>query len=107
MFIDLTHNKIISETISQAFVRSVEMRLVPMLEERYGDLLGIQMYEDHLADGFLSGGAWYYPLTVVFADSSETLWIKWQISRHNYEGQPLRLCGRFADQLRYSRRRSR
>ena len=86
MFIDLTHNKIISETISAAFVRSVEQKLVPMLEERYGALLGIQMYEDHLADGFLSGGSWYYPLTLVFADSQKLLWIKWRISRGNFAG---------------------
>ena len=86
MFIDLTHNKIISETISAAFVRSVEQKLVPMLEERYGALLGIQMYEDHLADGFLSGGSWYYPLTLVFADSKKLLWIKWRISRGNFAG---------------------
>ena len=86
MFIDLTHNKIISETISAAFVRSVEQQLVPMLESRYGALLGIQMYEDHLADGFLSGGSWYYPLTLVFADSKKLLWIKWHISRGNYAG---------------------
>ena len=86
MFIDLTHNKIISETISAAFVRSVEQKLVPMLEARYGALLGIQMYEDHLADGFLSGGSWYYPLTLVFADSQKLLWIKWRISRGNFAG---------------------
>ena len=86
MFIDLTHNKIISETISAAFIRSVEQKLVPMLESRYGALLGIQMYEDHLADGFLSGGSWYYPLTLAFADSKKLLWIKWHISRGNYAG---------------------
>ena len=86
MFIDLTHNKILSETISAAFVRSVEQKLVPMLEERYGALLGIQMYEDHLADGFLSGGSWYYPLTLVFADSKKLLWIKWRISRGSFAG---------------------
>lgn len=86
MFIDLTHNKIISETISAAFIRSVEQKLVPMLESRYGALLGIQMYEDHLADGFLAGGSWYYPLTLVFADSKKLLWIKWHISRGNYAG---------------------
>ena len=86
MFIDLTHNKIISETISAAFIRSVEQKLVPMLESRYGALLGIQMYEDHLADGFLAGGSWYYPLTLVFADSKKLLWIKWHLTRGNYSG---------------------
>ena len=87
MFIDLTHNKIISETISSAFVKSVEEGLVPMLEDRYGDsLLGIQMYEDYIADGFLYGGEWYYPLTLVFADSQKTLWIKWQLSRGAFAG---------------------
>ncbi len=86
MFIDLTHNKIISETISAAFKKSVELKLVPMLEERFGGLLGIQMYEDHIADGFLADGEWYYPLTLVFDSSNKTLWIKWRISRHGFSG---------------------
>ena len=82
MFIDLTHNKIISETLSEDFERSVRESLLPMLEARFGAaLVGVQMYEDHLADGFLAGGEWYYPLTLVFREYQELLWIKWKMTR--------------------------
>ena len=73
MIIDLVHNKIIADTISERFAESVEYGLVSLLAEKYGDrLLGIQMYEDHLADGFMRDGEWYYPLTAVTTDGPET-----------------------------------
>ncbi len=86
MFIDLTHNKIIGETLSEGFERSVREVLVPMLETRFGGaLVGVQMYEDHLADGFLVGGEWYYPLTVILGEYQELLWIKWKMTRGAFE----------------------
>jgi len=96
MFIDLTHNKIVSETISEEFVISVRARLVPMLEARYGDsLLGIQMYEDYISDAFLSGGEWYYPLTAVLDGSIQTLWIKWRLTRGAFlDGNPYAYVGK-------------
>ncbi len=81
MNVDFLHNKIISDSITEKFTESIKTVLVPMLEERYGNnVVEIQMYEDHLADEFLRDGNWYYPLTVVLADRTETVWIKWDVS---------------------------
>ena len=57
MTVDLLHNKIVRDTLTDAFVASVNASLCPLLEERYGEsLLGIQMYEDFLADELLKEG---------------------------------------------------
>ena len=94
MFIDLKHNKIISESITEAFERSVHHDLAIMLRERYLGLLGIQMYEDHIADGFMKDGYWYYPMTLVFADAQKTLWLKWQVTRSAFkDGNPYAYVG--------------
>ena len=82
MIIDLTHNKILKDTVTEAFAVGIREGLVPALSSKYGTrLLGVQMYEDYLKDGFVKDGYAYYPLTVIFPDSIETLWIKWDISR--------------------------
>ena len=86
MFIDFTHNKIISETISEAFKNNFEQRLVPMLEEHYPTLLGVQMYEDYISDKFQKDGYWYYPLTLVFDERQRSLWIRWRMSRNAFAG---------------------
>ena len=81
MIVDLLHNKIVKETMSEAFERSVNENLVPKLSTLYGtSLLGIQMYEDYLNDDFSKDGYWYYPLTVLIADINAVIWIKWDVS---------------------------
>ena len=86
MIIDLFHNKIVKDTATEAFVESVNSRLVPMLEEKYGDSLErITMYEDYLADGFLFEGEWYYPLSVKLeGEDTVTAWIKWPVSKKTF-----------------------
>ena len=86
MIIDLFHNKIVKDTATEAFVESVNSRLVPMLEEKYGDSLErITMYEDYLADGLLFEGEWYYPLSVKLeGEDTVTAWIKWPVSKKTF-----------------------
>ena len=86
MIIDLFHNKIVKDTATEAFVESVNSRLVPMLEEKYGDSLErITMYEDYLADGFLFEGEWYYPLSVkIEGEDTVTAWIKWPVGKKTF-----------------------
>ncbi len=80
MIIDLLHNKIVAETISEGFKRSVAESLVPALEGVYGErMLGIQMYEDYLADNFSLEGVFYYPMTVILEDEQVTHWISWNL----------------------------
>ena len=81
MKIDLLHNKIVKDTVSPLFVESFMEGLVPLFEDRYGDsLVEIQMYEDYLSDGFIDGGEFYYPLTLVFDDEVRREWIKWSVA---------------------------
>ena len=102
MIIDLIHNRIVKDTISDSFAAAVSDKLVPMLQESYGArLLGVQMYEDYIKDNLSFGGFWYYPLTVILPDSHETVWIKWNISNardfrdgipYAFIGEELELC---------------
>ena len=95
MIIDLLHNKIVADTISEGFKKSVAEGLVPALEGVYGDrMLGIQMYEDHLADDFMLDGIFYYPMTVILDGEQVTHWISWPVGKdfedsvpYSYNGQ--------------------
>ena len=82
MKIDLLHNKIIADTITPAFEASVRENLIPLLLEIYSEdeLLGIQMYEDYIADNFESEGYWYYPLTVITRSGYDTVWVRWTLT---------------------------
>lgn len=88
MKIDLLHNKIIADTLTPDFERSVEENLVPLLLELYseGEIIGIQMYEDYIADGFSFNRCWYYPLTVITRSGYDTVWIKWALTEGDFVG---------------------
>lgn len=86
MIVDLMHNKIIAATVTEAFSGCFKEKLLPKLSEKYGDSITlVQMYEDHIADGFALGGEFYYPLTVV-TDEARTEWIKWKLAKGKFEG---------------------
>ncbi len=81
MTLDLLHNKIIKETLTESFEKSVNDNLVPKLYALYGTSLeGVQFYEDYINDDFIKDGYWYYPLTVIIGGIHAVLWIKWDIS---------------------------
>ena len=88
MTLDLLHNKIIKETLTESFEKSVNDNLVPKLYALYGTSLdGVQFYEDYINDDFIKDGYWYYPLTVVIGGIHAVLWIKWDISvEADFEG---------------------
>ncbi|MBQ8321175.1 MAG: hypothetical protein IJX92_02270 [Clostridia bacterium] len=95
MIIDLVHNYIVKNTITDSFVESVEKNLLPALSEKYGaGLSGIQMYEDYIADAFYQRGDWYYPLTVMTLDGPVTQWVKWKMKAGNFkDGVPYAYVG--------------
>lgn len=81
MKIDLLHNKIVADSVTELFTQSFTDNVVPVLEDKYGaSLVGVQMYEDYLADGFVYDGEFYYPLTLVFEDCQGREWIKWSVA---------------------------
>lgn len=80
MRIDLLHNKIVSDNITSGFTDSFNSVLIPKLKEKYGaSLLCVQMYEDHLNDGFIDGNSFFYPLTVVSDSEIKREWISWSV----------------------------
>ena len=81
MIIDLLHNKIVKETITEDFKRSVSENLIPKLTALYGaSFSGIQMYEDYRNEQLVKDGFWYYPMTVLIGEVNAVVWIKWDIS---------------------------
>ena len=81
MIKDLTHNKIIADTLTDGFISSVDRVIVPIVEETFPGAIAIQMYEDYLADGFLKDGRWYYPLSVLTDEGVRVLWISWSVDK--------------------------
>ncbi len=95
MFVDLYHNYIVKSIITEKFAQSVEKKLLPKLESKYGEaILGIQMYEDYISDAFYARGEWYYPLTVVLSSGPITEWIKWRMKAGSFkDGLPYAFVG--------------
>ncbi len=81
MKVDILHNKIVKETITESFIASVNENLVPKLYDLYGDSIDcIQMYEDYIKDEFVKEGYMYYPLSLSIGGVNAVLWIMWDIS---------------------------
>lgn len=94
MRLDFYHNKIVGETITAEFEDCFERELVPYLRAKHGDIDCIQMYEDYIADKFLLDGYWYYPLTVVLGDDIKTEWIRWPLTKNDFDdGLPYAFSG--------------
>ena len=74
MTVDLLHNKIVKETVTEAFKNSVNGNLIPKLYNLYGvSLEGIQMYEDYIKDEFLKDGYWYYNIPLKAGEITKPL----------------------------------
>ena len=106
MAVDLFHNKIVAETASESFGRSVVKNLLPMLEAKLGGIDLLQMYEDYTKDNFSEGGYWYYPFSAIKDGVCHTVWCKWDISDKSsfsganpyaFKGEELRFL--FADDV--------
>lgn len=93
MRIDLLHNRIIADCISQRFIECFEKDAVPMLLSVNPEIEGALMYEDHLGDNLMHDGEWYYPLTVFVGGEPSILWIKWRIDSGFRGGCPYSFYG--------------
>ena len=86
MFFDFSHNKLVSELITESFKHEIEHSLFEELSAKYSNsLVGIQLYEDYIADSLILDGRIYYPLTVVLADGYKTEWISAPYSEADFE----------------------
>lgn len=84
MRVDLFHNRIVKDTMTESFRLGVESSLVPLISEACPDATGILMYEDYIKDGFFEDGKWYYPLTVFTAGIPSTVWVMWDFDRKSF-----------------------
>lgn len=97
MKLDFYHNKIIADTITAEFEDAFRKELMPLLEEKHGVLLEIQMYEDYISLSLSDNGYWYYPLTLLVADGVVTQWVRWPFTKGSFEdGNPYAFIGRGA-----------
>ena len=81
MNINLLHNKIIKDTVTEKFISAFQDRFIPKLTEKYGSQLSdVQMYEDCISDNFISDGYFFYPLTLKVGGETVREWIMWDIS---------------------------
>ena len=95
MKLDFYHNKIVADTITAEFEDAFRKELVPILDKKYGVILEIQMYEDYISLGFSDSGYWYYPLTLLIGDGVVTQWVRWPLTKGNFEDDiPYTFVGR-------------
>lgn len=88
MIIDILHNKIIAETVTDSFKVCVSDNLASKIEAVFGKHIELlQMYEDHIKDDFSEGGFWYYPFSLLLEGECITAWARWDISdKSSYQG---------------------
>ncbi len=77
MKIDLLHNRIVCDTMTDRFREEFCAHIEGIVTERYPTAHTIRMYEDYIADKLLASGRWHYPLTVIDTDGAHTLWVSW------------------------------
>ncbi len=85
MRINLLHNKIVRDTVSDKFIESFNANLVPKLKERFPNADKAVLYEDYLSDGFLSSGAFYCPITIIEDEISSYVFVSWQVNAKKFE----------------------
>ena len=86
MKIDLLHNKIIAECSTESFRAQLGAAINSHFCEKYGsEILGVQMYEDHLSSRFYDGKTFYYPLSVKTEQGVFAEWVCWTVKRGAFE----------------------
>ncbi len=86
MRINLLHNKIVMDTVSDKFIESFNKNLVPKLEEQYPNVDEVILYEDYLSDGFKFNELFYCPLTLVEGSDTSYVFVSWRINPVDFEG---------------------
>ena len=91
MKLNLNHNTVIRETLTDGFLRYFQESLVPQLAAKYGEALrAVEMYENHLEKQLGFGGEWYYPLSLLTDTGAITQWVAWEFPKNGafYEMNP-------------------
>ena len=84
MKMDLFHNRIVKDTMTEVFEQNVREGLLPIVEAAFPEAREMLMYEDFVADKLIAEGFCYYPLTVVSAAGSARAWVRWPYVARDY-----------------------
>ena len=93
MKIDLFHNKIVKETITEGFIKSIEEVLLPALDVVMDEPSELLMYEDYLALDLMDEGMWHYPFIVTDAQGTHTVYVCWQVDKKHFGNTPYTYFG--------------
>lgn len=85
MHINLLHNKIVMDTVTNKFIESFSAGFAPSLSERFGEIDEVILYEDYLSDGFVRDGNFYCPLTLVSGADVKRIFISWRLDKKNFQ----------------------
>ncbi len=86
MRVNLLHNKIVMDTVSDKFIESFNKLLLPRLTEKYPKADAVVLYEDYLSDGFKFDSSFYCPLTLVEGDKLSYVFVSWRVNSSDFEG---------------------
>ncbi len=86
MRINILHNKIVMDTVTDKFIESFNKNLVPKLEAQIDNIEAVVLYEDYLTDGFMSAGVFYCPLTVSAGGKAEFVFASWRTDAKRFTG---------------------
>jgi len=73
------------DTVTNKFIESFSAGLVPKLEERFGALESVTVYEDYLSDGFLTDGIFRLPVTLEGACGVRRVFCSFRVDKRNFE----------------------
>jgi len=83
--INLLYNKLVADTVSEAFIESFNKIAVPQLEEKYPGADLALIYEDYLSDGLTLGGIFYCPITLVKGGDVSRAFASWKYDSKKFE----------------------
>ena len=93
MLRSLTNNQILKSVMTDAFLKSVEEKLIPAIKEKFGSA-DIFMYEDLLKAPLLIDGRWHYPIAVISDGEARTQWVSWAVTAADFKDKnPYALLG--------------
>ena len=90
---NLTHNKIVRETMSERFRECLDSVLIPKLEAVTDGMTSVLMYEDYIADDFNRGGRWYYPFVVTDRAGERIIFVSWSYDKRRFLTSPYAYVG--------------
>lgn len=85
MRLNLLHNKVVVDTLSDKFVESFNKNFMPKLRESYPSAEEALIYEDYLSDGLFDGANFYCPVTLIEDGRTFFTFAVWKVDAKRFE----------------------